>query len=84
MRFNKNRLVVFCRDLSRVGDDPDRRTFVQDNTMQAVDAPTLLEINIELTDAGHARREAGSPNDPGGLLTMSEKLALYIIDKCDV
>ena len=84
MRFNKNRFDVFCRDLNRVGDDPERRTFVQDNTIRAVDARTLLEINIELTDAGPARREAGSPNDPGRLLTISEKLAFDIIDKCDV
>ena len=84
MRFNKNRFVAFCRDLNRVGDDPDQRTFVQDSTIRAGDARTLLEINIELTDAGPARREAGSPNDPGRLPTMAEKLAFDISDKCDV
>jgi len=84
-KFSKNRLIVFCRDLNRIDDDADRRTFVQDgDRMRAVEARMMRWDGVQLDDAGPAPRPAGSTGDPGRLLSLSEQLASDIISSCDV
>jgi len=84
IKFGKGRLVVFCRDLSRVDEDAERRTFIQDDTIRAVEARMLRWDGVQLDDAGPAPREVDSSDDPGRLLTLSEELASTIVDACDV
>ena len=84
IKFSKGRRIIFCRDLSRLDDDPERRTFVQEDTIRAVEARMLRWDGIHLDDAGLAPRAAESSDNPGRLLTLSEELASSIIDACDV
>ncbi|KAH8066727.1 hypothetical protein SO694_00114012 [Aureococcus anophagefferens] len=45
INFKKGRLLVYCHDLARVHEDPDRRSFVLEPTLRAVEA-RMGELNF--------------------------------------
>ena len=36
IKFKKGCMIVYCHDLNRIADDPDRRTFVLEPTQRVV------------------------------------------------
>ena len=51
INFKKGRLLVYCHDLARVHEDPDRRSFVLESTLRAVEARMVRRIGVVLEDA---------------------------------
>ena len=66
INFKKGRLLVYCHDLARVHEDPDRRSFVLESTLRAVEARMVRRIGVVLEDARSGGRGGGAGR--GGLL----------------
>ena len=91
IKFSKGRWIVYCHDLGRTSDDADRRTFVLDATVRAVEARMLRVVGVKLENTRAAPTETGALPIRGaaiaGLagreLTLTEQAATDIIKNCD-
>ena len=64
IKFKKGRKVIYCHDLNRIADDPDRRTFVLEPTLRAVEAWMVRLTGIEVETGRDARRGRSAPPPP--------------------
>ena len=94
IKFAKNRVVVYCRALERLDDDPDGRSFSLSNVVRAVEARMIRFVGAELEEAGpprasdHDARERRAATgraepSPPRRFVVSESLLADLISKCD-
>ena len=72
IKFKKGRMIVYCHDLNRIADDPDRRTFVLEPTLRAVEARMVRLTGVDVETGRDAPRPVGArgrrrPQSPRGL-----------------
>ena len=94
IKFAKNRVVVYCRALERLDDDPNGRSFSLSNVVRAVEARMIRFVGAELEEAGpprasdHDARERRAATGraeppPPRRFVVSESLLADLISKCD-
>jgi len=91
IKFKKGRKVIYCHDLNRIADDPDRRTFVLEPTLRAVEARMVRLTGVEVETGRDAPRPVGAPAavpkaleaDAHHFLTLSDPQKAKIITECD-
>ena len=91
INFKKGRLLVYCHDLARVHEDPDRRSFVLEPTLRAVEARMVRRVGVVLEDTRAAPTLGGvAPVVPqafrafaGRIHTISDGESAAVIGACD-
>ena len=91
IKFKKGRMIVYCHDLNRIADDPDRRTFVLEPTLRAVEARKVRLTGVDVETGRDAPRPVGAPaavpKAPEAyahrFLTLSDRQKPKIITECD-
>ena len=91
IKFKKGRMIVYCHDLNRIADDPDRRTFVLEPTLRAVEARMVRPTGVDVETGRDAPRPVGAPLAvPKALeayahhvLALSDRQKSKIITECD-
>ena len=75
INFKKGRLLVYCHDLARVHEDPDRRSFVLEPTLRAVEARMVRRIGVVLEDARAAPTLGGvAPVVPQAFRAFADRI----------
>ena len=84
-------MIVYCHDHNRVAADPDRRTFVLEPTLRAVEARMVRLTGVDVETGRDAPRPVGAPaavpKAPEAyahrFLTLSDRQKSKIITECD-
>ena len=61
IKFKKGRKVAYRHDLNRIADDLDRRTFVLEPTLRAVEARMVRLTSVEVETGRDAPQPVGAP-----------------------
>ena len=75
INFKKGRLLVYCHDLARVHEDPDRRSFVLEPTLRAVEARMVRRVGVVLEDTRAAPTLGGvAPIVPQAFRAFADRI----------
>ena len=94
IKFAQNRLIVYCRALERLDDDPDGRSFSLSSTVRAVEGRMVRFNGVALEETGmprasdhdaRARRAADGRAEPppSRRFVLSEAALANVIAECD-